>query len=331
MSAPPTCDEYRVKEENLFDLARLLTSDEQMIYFVQSGDDGPIKIGVSTNIGKRLTALQTAHGERLRIVGVMKGDFSKEKRIHSQFKSSLKRGEWFQATPELKDFINTRSLIRGAVGIPEQECRQGETPDNSSHITFPRALDGLPPLLVRTSPNAAVRIFTPAEVDALVAVIRRPYHRTLLGVLFWTGMRYVETQQLHAHPEYWVQERGVIDLPFIPSGTGMRTTPPRQIPVPQQLVEYLPGFFHDPAPPTVQVWGRNLKRWADQAGIGSEGVSPKSTRKTIESWMVVIDVPMNKVCLRQGHDSVTSLGYYQNMAFTYDEVAEIRRRLASWV
>jgi hypothetical protein len=75
MSAPPTCDEYRVKEENLFDLARLLTSDEQMIYFVQSGDDGPIKIGVSTNIGKRLTALQTAHGERLRIVGVMKGDF----------------------------------------------------------------------------------------------------------------------------------------------------------------------------------------------------------------------------------------------------------------
>jgi len=28
---------------------------------------------------------------------------------------------------------------------------------------------------------------------------------------------------------------------------------------------------------------------------------------------------------------VTSLGYYQNMAFTYDEVSEIRRRLASWV
>jgi hypothetical protein len=28
---------------------------------------------------------------------------------------------------------------------------------------------------------------------------------------------------------------------------------------------------------------------------------------------------------------VTSMGYYQNMAFTYDEIAEIKRRLASWM
>jgi len=47
--------------------------------------------------------------------------------------------------------------------------------------------------------------------------------------------------------------------------------------------------------------------------------------------MVVIDMPMNKVYLRQGHDSATSLGFYQNLAFTYDEIAEIKRRLASWV
>jgi integrase len=189
------------------------------------------------------------------------------------------------------------------------------------------------PLLIRSEKGSAVRVFTPAEVDALVGAIKQPHHRTLFNVLLWTGMRYVEVQRLHEHPEYVLQTRGYIDLPFDAARKkkGKRTPPQRQVPIPQQLAGELPYFFRNPAPPTVQVWGRNLKRWAVAAGIGNEGVSPKSTRKTIESWMVVIDMPMNKVCLRQGHDSATSLGYYQNMAFTYDEVAEIKRRLASWV
>ena len=49
------------------------------------------------------------------------------------------------------------------------------------------------PLLIRSKKGNAVRVFTPAEVDALVGVIKQPHHRTLFNVLLWTGMRYVES------------------------------------------------------------------------------------------------------------------------------------------
>lgn len=329
MSIMSSCDEYLVNGGDLFKLAGLLTSDDQMIYFIQRGEDGPIKIGVSANIIDRFNSLQTAQDERLRIVGIMKGGFSQERQIHAWFKHLQVRGEWYAATPELRDYIYTSSLIKGPVGLPEQP-----PPDPEECVTtFPRVLQGLPPLLICSEKGTAVRAFTPAEVDALKMAIKQQHHRTLFNILLWTGMRYVEAKRLHEHPEYVLRTRGYIDLPLDVERKleGKRTPPRRQIPIPQQISGDLDIFFQNQAPPTIQVWGKNLKRWADQAGIGSEGVSPKSTRKTIESWMIVIDMPINKVCLRQGHDSVTSMGYYQNMAFTYDEIAEIKRRLASWM
>jgi len=42
------------------------------------------------------------------------------------------------------------------------------------------------PLLIRSEKGNAVRVFTPAEVDALTAAIKQPHHRTLFNVLFWT-------------------------------------------------------------------------------------------------------------------------------------------------
>ena len=40
---------------------------------------------------------------------------------------------------------------------------------------------------------------------------------------------------------------------------------------------------------------------------------------------------MNFICLRQGHDSFTSMNHYQALPFTEAEKAEIKRRLAGWV
>lgn len=56
----------------------------------------------------------------------------------------------------------------------------------------------------------------------------------------------------------------------------------------------------------------------------------KTTRKTIESWMVAAGVVESTVCLRQGHDSLTSMRHYQGLAFSDDELRDIKNKLASW-
>jgi len=82
----------------------------------------------------------------------------------------------------------------------------------------------------------------------------------------------------------------------------------------------------------MKVWGENLKRWAGKAGITTEGIVPKMNRATIETWMYVAGIPMNEICLRQGHDKLTSLNHYQaiSQAFTSGEIHEIKKRLAGW-
>lgn len=74
-----------------------------MIYFVQAKEGGPIKIGYSANVWKRMSSLRSSNPEYLNLLGVMEGDRTEEKRVHSLFKR--KQGEWFDDSPELQEFI----------------------------------------------------------------------------------------------------------------------------------------------------------------------------------------------------------------------------------
>ena len=73
------------------------------VYFVQSGDGGPIKIGLSCPQGwlTRLSHMQTGNPAELRLLRTVRGDKSVEAKLHKQFKDSRIRGEWFEPTPEL--------------------------------------------------------------------------------------------------------------------------------------------------------------------------------------------------------------------------------------
>jgi hypothetical protein len=60
------------------------------------------------------------------------------------------------------------------------------------------------------------------------------------------------------------------------------------------------------------------------------GMSVKTSRKTIESWSIAAGIPESTVCLRQGHDSATSMHHYQGLAFSDDELNDIRKILTEW-
>lgn len=77
------------------------------VYVVQSGDDGPLKIGVTNYPGveARVASLQTGNPETLRIRRVFVGDESLEVALHAHFRDLHIRGEWFRCEGELADLL----------------------------------------------------------------------------------------------------------------------------------------------------------------------------------------------------------------------------------
>lgn len=66
-----------------------------MIYFIRIGDHGPVKIGRAYNPAARLSTLQGAHWQTLRLVRTLEGDRLVERRLHRHYADLALRGEWF--------------------------------------------------------------------------------------------------------------------------------------------------------------------------------------------------------------------------------------------
>jgi len=82
-------------------------------YFIQSGLDGPIKIGVTTNFPARLSGLQTSSPTPLRVLGVVPRDIESE--CHVLLRAWRLHGEWFEPTPEVLAFIREKLHMSGSV------------------------------------------------------------------------------------------------------------------------------------------------------------------------------------------------------------------------
>lgn len=77
-----------------------------LVYFIQAGHDGPIKIGRSRSPLTRLQELQTGNAMQLRYCGAVEGGAALEQALHEHFASIRLTGEWFTPTPELVDYIH---------------------------------------------------------------------------------------------------------------------------------------------------------------------------------------------------------------------------------
>lgn len=79
-----------------------------LIYFIQSGEAGPIKIGtVKSNVKGRLASFQTGSAEELRLLKVMLGGRIEERKLHLQFAEHRirQRNEWFHPASEIMEFV----------------------------------------------------------------------------------------------------------------------------------------------------------------------------------------------------------------------------------
>ena len=73
------------------------------IYFIQR-DDGAVKIGITTDMYHRISALRTEHGN-IKLLGVVAGGRVKERILHLCLSEARLDGEWFKMTDEIKDII----------------------------------------------------------------------------------------------------------------------------------------------------------------------------------------------------------------------------------
>lgn len=89
-------------------------SQNSKVYFVREGPTGPFKIGITSNMKKRMTTLQTANSTELFLMGVIRGGKPEEDALHDRFSRFLKRGEWYYPHPELIKEIR-EILERGSI------------------------------------------------------------------------------------------------------------------------------------------------------------------------------------------------------------------------
>ncbi len=77
-----------------------------MIYFIQQGKTGAIKIGYTKNsITKRIVALQSASPHKLNLLCILEGTEKQERALHNLFSPYKLQGEWFESHPTIMMFL----------------------------------------------------------------------------------------------------------------------------------------------------------------------------------------------------------------------------------
>ena len=108
--------------------ALLRNHDNGFIYFVQQGDDGPVKIGWSYDPKNRIDQLQTANPAKLCLLGSYPGSEGDERELHKSLSKHRVRGEWFKPCDEVMAYATGEEDLPRA---PEQQYRVkgGYNPD----------------------------------------------------------------------------------------------------------------------------------------------------------------------------------------------------------
>lgn len=75
------------------------------VYFVSAGEGGPIKIGWSQDVSRRIEELQTANAHKLVLLATLKGTMADEARCHDLFRQHRMQSEWFEHAQAILDFI----------------------------------------------------------------------------------------------------------------------------------------------------------------------------------------------------------------------------------
>jgi len=102
MSIMFRCPECGAPDKSLLDFP---DEGDDIVYFIQASADGPIKIGSSKNVRKRLREMQTSSSKKLNLIVGESGGKERESALHAIFHEDRIRGEWFKRSIPLLNYI----------------------------------------------------------------------------------------------------------------------------------------------------------------------------------------------------------------------------------
>ena len=106
-----------ISEQRRDSLVQMLCGSFERIYFLQTVHGGPIKIGKTSDLMKRLSAIQNACPYELQLLGLLDEGTRlygvTERQLHDRFVLSRLHGEWFAPDPELLGFIEREVVTIG--------------------------------------------------------------------------------------------------------------------------------------------------------------------------------------------------------------------------
>jgi len=100
-TATPPIDKTRPYRHDMAEHAEAM-QERVTIYFIQAGDDGPVKIGWSRNAERRLRDLDRQMPWKLHLRRTIEAPRDYETRLHTHFREHHIRGEWFRPAPEIQ-------------------------------------------------------------------------------------------------------------------------------------------------------------------------------------------------------------------------------------
>lgn len=99
-----------------------------MIYLITVEGQNYCKIGFTSNVEKRLSAIQTSNPFKCTVKYVITGDVSREKSLHERFKKYRLNGEWFSFNEEINNYFfnscnDTSQSYRVSLNVKEMMKR----------------------------------------------------------------------------------------------------------------------------------------------------------------------------------------------------------------
>ncbi|WAI01346.1 site-specific integrase [Methanogenium organophilum] len=143
----------------------------------------------------------------------------------------------------------------------------------------------------------------------------------------FTGMRYEEYLRFLDKQQWFYLERSAIHLPREASLKQKRTQPERYVQLSNYALLITERLFDQELPRlTRQGWRKALLKAAEMADISTDGITPKMTRKTWESWLVCCYPALTmQIALSQGHTNITAMNHYLNLSFSPSEKEDMKK------
>ena len=177
----------------------------------------------------------------------------------------------------------------------------------------------------------AIRILRPHEYEKLREEFN-PNHKLIFDGLFFTGLKSSEFWEFLDNPQRYDSITRTIEVP----------SPPTRRKIKQDSRTIYLTFLGDRVIKDIintsgfgaisrQAWGADVKRAANKAGIGIEGISPKMTRKTWTYWLMsVFPDDTFRIADSMGLDANLLRSEYLTTPFDEEEIERIKWYLQGW-